>query len=183
MAKFNPICKAERPFWITIGILIGCLLMFLFMYFISPVQPEADARPYYEMGIGVLLFLDDQRMPPPATRGMDVIRVETYKEFVQAVEEYKPSVIMLDHDLCIQHYKAYSSGEPYQGETGMDAALYLANMEDKSFVTSVLIHTMNDKRGPLMFEVLDGAFPDARVERVSWAELRNYSRAEIQDLF
>jgi CheY-like chemotaxis protein len=65
--------------------------------------------------------------------------------------------IMLDHDLCEEHYKAFGENrppDPNSPSTGMAVAQYLAENVKRFERIPIAVHTLNENAGKAMVKVM-----------------------------
>lgn len=105
-------------------------------------------------GRGVLLFLDDYRLPKDAGDYMNDSRyltecwvlVRTYKEFVRFIEkEGLPTLISFDHDLANEHYGFNGDYNELKEKTGYHCAKWLVDycFQRNLPLPEYLVHSMN----------------------------------------
>ncbi len=89
-------------------------------------------------------------------------QVNTYAEFVSAMERDTYDVLFLDHDLNYEEY--VSKDENGRELTGYDAALWIVkNLQSEARPSHIVIHSHNQGGAMQMYGVLKGGGYDPKI--------------------
>lgn len=112
----------------------------------------------------ILVLEDDNRRFALIRRALPhqhVVRAETANEAIQLLQEQEFEFVMLDHDLCDEHYELYqvkafggTDWVPRQA-TGMRVVDHL--VDNQVPIRAVLVHSLNNVEAPEMVKRLQEA--------------------------
>lgn len=92
-------------------------------------------------------------------------------EAIHLLETEKWSAVMLDHDLCEEHYRAFGEGrapDPSSPPTGMAVAQWLAERCQRFASMPIAVHTLNEPAGLTMTKVMRRAGLAANYAPWAW---------------